>query len=168
MYLALLPLVALAAMMLRKRVLPAAIVLGLIAISFARTQVWMSEESLWREAVERAPGKVRPKIHLARVVPAPEALQLLAAARDQAPDDPNIPAEAGRILLTAGQPADALREFGRALALNPRDAANYNNRGAALAALAQTDAARQDFERALQLDPALVSARQNLQSLPPR
>ncbi len=42
-----------------------------------------------------------------------------------------------------------MSEFGRALALNPRDAANYNNRGAALAALGQTAAARQDFERAL-------------------
>jgi tetratricopeptide (TPR) repeat protein len=168
MYLAMLPFVACIALMIRHRVIPPAIVLALIAISFARTQVWMSEESLWREAVQRAPGKVRPKIHLARVVPAPEALQLLAAAREQAPDDPNIPAEAGRILLTAGQPAAALSEFGRALALNPRDGANYNNRGAALAALGQTDAARQDFEHALQLDPALVSARQNLQSLPAR
>jgi len=168
MYLAVLAFAACIALVIRTRWIPAAIVLALIAVSFARTQVWMSEASLWREAVERAPGKVRPKIHLARVVPPPEALQLLAAARQQAPDDPNIPAEAGRILLNAGQPAAALSEFGRALALNPRDASNYNNRGAALAALGQTDAARQDFEHALQLDPTLVSARQNLQSLPVR
>ena len=142
-----------------------AIVLVLTAVSFARTQVWMSDESLWREAVGRAPGKVRPKIHLARDVPEPEALQLLEAARALAPEDPHIPTEMGKILLAQGQPAAALSQFGRALALNPRDAASYNNRGAALAALGQTDSARQDFQRALQLDPALLSARQNLQAL---
>jgi len=150
-----------------KPALPA-IVLALAAVSFARTQVWMSDESLWREAVERAPGKVRPKIHLARDVPAAEGLQLLEAARVLAPEDPRVATETGKILLAQGQAAAALGQFGRALALNPRDAANYNNRGAALAALGQTDAARQDFQRALQLDPSLVSARQNFQALQAR
>jgi tetratricopeptide (TPR) repeat protein len=144
------------------------IVIALTAVSFARTQVWISDESLWREAVARAPGKIRPKIQLARAVPPAEALQWLAAARAQAPGDPNVATEAGKVLLSQGQAAAALSEFGRALALNPRDAANYNNRGAALAALGQTEAARQDFERALRLDPALTSARRNLQALPAR
>ncbi|SPE40663.1 TPR repeat-containing protein [Candidatus Sulfopaludibacter sp. SbA3] len=143
-----------------------AIVLALLTgLSFARTQVWASDESLWREAVRRAPDKVRPKIQLARAVPAQEALQLLAAAKAQAPDDPNVAMETGKVLLSQNQPAAALSEFGRALALNPRDAAAYNNRGAALAALGQADAARQDFERALRLDPTLLSARQNLQAV---
>ncbi|HWC98494.1 MAG TPA: tetratricopeptide repeat protein [Candidatus Sulfopaludibacter sp.] len=160
------PLLAFAAALLPvKKQIAAPVILVLMGLSFARTQVWMSDESLWREAVERAPDKVRPKIQLARAVPPAEGLQLLAAARAEAPEDPNIATETGKILLSAGQPAEALGEFGRALALQPRDAANYNNRGAALAALGQTEAARQDFERALKLDPTLVSARQNLQSL---
>jgi Flp pilus assembly protein TadD len=142
------------------------VVIALTVVSIIRTQVWASDESLWRQAVSRAPDKVRPKIQLARAVPAPQALQILAAARAQAPDDPNVATETGRILLSEGQAAAALSEFGRALALNPRDAANYNNRGAALAALGQTEAARQDFQRALRLDPALTSASRNLQALP--
>jgi tetratricopeptide (TPR) repeat protein len=151
----------------RKFTVPAtAVVIALAAVSFARTQVWDSDEALWREAVVRAPGKERPKIHLARDVAAAEALQLLADARALAPEDPNVATETGKILLSQGHAASALSEFGRALALNPRDPGNFNNRGAALAALGQTDAARQDFERALALDPALVSARQNLQGLP--
>ncbi len=153
----------------RKFAMPAAAaVIALTAVSFARTQVWNSDEALWREAVTRAPGKVRPKIHLARDVAPPEALQLLADARALAPGDPHIATETGKLLLSQGRAAAALGEFGRALALNPRDAANFNNRGAALAALGQNDAARQDFERALALDPTLASARQNLQALPPR
>jgi len=137
----------------------------LLILAMVRTSAWMTEESLWREAVERSPGKVRPKIQLARVLPAAEALELLNRARAQDPYDPAIAAETGKVLLAEGQPEAALEEFGRALALAPRDARNLNNRGVALQALWQTDAARQDFERALQLDPNLTEARENLEKI---
>lgn len=139
-----------------------AVVAILAALSVWRTWVWMSDERLWREAVESSPGKVRPKIQLSRTVPPAEALALLKDAKSIAPDDPAVATETGKVLLAAGQPAAALSEFGRALALAPRDAANFNNRGVALAALGQTAAARQDFERALALDPNLQDARENL------
>jgi tetratricopeptide (TPR) repeat protein len=138
----------------------------LVLLTVQRSVVWLSDESLWREAVERAPDKVRPKIQLARTLPAAKALELLGRARTQHPYDPAIPAETGRILLAEGQAAAALEEFGRALALNPTDARYVNNRGAALMALAQYDAARMDFRRALELDPTLTEARQNLAKLP--
>jgi Flp pilus assembly protein TadD len=149
------------------RAAAAGVVAVLVLLSVQRTVVWMSEESLWREAAERAPGKVRPKIHLARALPAAKALELLGKARIDHPYDPTIPAETGRILLAEGQPDGALQEFGRALALSPTDARYVNNRGAALMALAQFDAARMDFQRALQLDPSLTEARENLAKLPP-
>ena len=138
---------------------------ALIAIGFYRTQVWRSDEALWREAVASAPEKVRPKIQLARAVGPPEAFELLHEARKLAPNDPAVAAETGRTLLAAGNPAAALAEFGRALALDPRDANNYNNRGVALAALGQSEAARLDFRRALQLSPDLTSASQNLRKM---
>jgi tetratricopeptide (TPR) repeat protein len=134
----------------------------LVPLAFWRTRVWSSDETLWREALAAAPGKVRPRIQLARDVPAPEALHLLAEARRLAPGDPAIAAETGRVLMEAGNPGAALGEFGRALALDPRDANNYNNRGVALAALGQFDAARMDFRRALDLSPGLTSAQENL------
>lgn len=143
-----------------------AVVAVLAAFAFARTEVWMSDERLWREAVAEAPLKVRPKIQLSRSVPPAEALQLLAEARRLAPNDPAVAAETGKILVASGRPAEALAEFGRALGLAPRDANNFNNRGVALAALGQTDAARQDFQRALSLDPNLAVARENLRKLP--
>ena len=138
----------------------------LIVLSFFRTQVWMTDRALWTEAVERAPDKVRPKIQLARALPASAALELLAKAREQAPHDPDIAAETGRILLAEGQADAALTEFGRALALSPRDARYLNDRGVALEALGQTAAARADFERALEIDPKLDAARDNLAKLP--
>jgi len=142
--------------------------LVLVAFSVQRTIVWMSEESLWTEAVERAPGKLRPKLQLARALPAAKALELLAKARLDAPYEPAIAAETGKILLSEGQPEGALEEFGRALALAPMDARNMNNRGVALLALGQTEAARADFERALRAQPSLAEARENLARLPPR
>jgi tetratricopeptide (TPR) repeat protein len=144
-----------------------ALVLALTVTAFARTEVWMTEESLWREAVERAPDKIRPKIQLARQLPPGEALALLAEAGRLAPNDPAVAAETGKVLLADKRPAEALAQFGRALALDPRDARNYNNRGVALAALGQTEAARQDFARALALDPSLSTARENLRGLAP-
>jgi spermidine/putrescine-binding protein len=53
----------------------------------------MTEKSLWSEAVRRAPAKVRPKIQLARALPAAQGLELLAKAREAVPDDPAIAAE---------------------------------------------------------------------------
>ena len=140
----------------------------LVALSVQRTAVWMSDLSLWQEAVDRSPNKLRPKLQLARALPAAKALDLLAKARLDAPYNPDIATETGKILLTEGQPDGALEEFGRALALSPMDARNVNNRGVALQALGQTEAARADFERAIRMDPSLTEARDNLAKLPPR
>jgi Flp pilus assembly protein TadD len=66
------------------------------------------------------------------------------------------------VYLLGGRPNEALAEFGRALALSPADAKAMNNRGVALEALGQREAARADFERAVRSDPCLFDARLNL------
>ena len=151
----------------RMRLAATAVVLLLVVLSAFRTEVWMTEQSLWSEAVRRAPQKVRPKIQLARALPSAQAIELLAEARGLAPQNAAIAAETGRILLSEGRADAALAEFGRALALAPRDARYLNNRGVALEALGQTEAARGDFERALRIDPNLHEARENLVNLHP-
>ena len=171
MYLPLAALAAAAAIPLsrtRFTAVPVLAVAVLLASSVFRTQVWRSDEALWRDALAHAPRKVRPRIQLARSVSTPEALRLLEEARRLAPRDPAVAVETGRTLLAAGNPAAALGEFGRALALDPRDAGNYNNRGVALAALGQTEAARRDFQRALELAPGLATAVENLRKMPGR
>lgn len=143
----------------------AAAAAALVLLTAARVHVWQTEERLWTEAVERAPGKVRPRLQLARVVDGPRSVALLEQARRLAPDDPRVAAELGARYLAMGRAAEALGEFGRALALAPADAGALNNRGAALLALGQRSAARADFERALAADPCLEEARQNLAAL---
>ncbi|MCW5982412.1 MAG: tetratricopeptide repeat protein [Bryobacteraceae bacterium] len=138
---------------------------ALLALTVARVQVWQDERLLWREAVERAPGKLRPKLQLARISDNAEALRLLQDAKRIAPDNPAVAAALGGRLLAMGRPAEALPELGRALALAPRDPVALNNRGVALLGLGQREPARRDFERALALDPCLFNAHFNLHEL---
>jgi hypothetical protein len=141
------------------------LVLVLAALSIYYTSLWRSPELLWKEAVARAPAKVRPRIQLARASEPAKALTILDEAQLLAPDNADIAEEQGRILLGMGRAEEALVAFGRGLALDPGNARGLNNRAAALAALGQTDAARLDFMRALERDPCLYDARLNLKRL---
>ncbi len=141
---------------------PAVLFLLWLPLTIARTEVWRTEQSLWRDAVEQATGKVRPVLQLSRAIPAEEGLRLLEDAARQHPNDPDIPAEAGRIALQAGNPGQALEAFGRAAALRPRDAQAVNNIGVALSMLGQKAAAEVQFRRALQMEPCQKDARKNL------
>jgi tetratricopeptide (TPR) repeat protein len=167
MYLPLVAFAACAGLLLEPvdRRVVAAIVVVLAGISIRYTGLWRDPERLWSEAVLRAPDKLRPRLQLARSVDAQRGMAILQDAQRIAPDDASVATEQGRILLTMGRPEDALAAFGRALALNPGSAAELNNRGAALAALGQIDAARGDFERAIERDPCLLDARENLQRM---
>ena len=144
---------------------PAAAGVILLILTIGRVEVWRTEETLWAEAVERSPRKLRPKIQLARVVDDERALTLLAEAQTLAPDSPLVASELGRRHLAMNRSAEALGAFGRALALEPSSPLAHNNRGVVLARLGQKDAAQADFERALRLDPCLFDARFNLKQI---
>lgn len=137
----------------------------LLALTLGRVYVWQSPERLWAEAVSRSPGKVRPRIQLARVADDSRAIGLLREAQSIAPDDPAAASELGRRFLQMNRPAEALREFGRALASAPNDPLAYNNRGVALMQLNQRSVAIDDFRRALALDPCQFDAHFNLMQL---
>ncbi|HUP02420.1 MAG TPA: tetratricopeptide repeat protein [Bryobacteraceae bacterium] len=169
MYLPMLAFAAAAGLLLAKVRTPAltasvAIVLGLLCVT--RTVVWMNDKWLWQEAVQRAPNKARPKVQLSRNLPAVAALEMLERAQVQAPRDPSVPAEMGKVLLQERQVDPALIEFGQALALDPNNAEYYNDRGVALVMSGWNDRARDDFERALEIDPNLSEATENLKKLP--
>ena len=89
----------------------------------------------------------------------------MSRARQQAPYNAEIPAQIGKVLLDEQQYDGAVEELSRAVALDPRNALVFNNRGVALAALGQVPAAEADFEHALELDPHLDEARENLKRL---
>ena len=163
MYLPMIAFSASIALLLPKRPLVLIPILAVLTVlSIQRTQVWRTEESLWTDAVEKAPHKIRPRIQLARALPPDRGIELLEQTKPIAPNDPRVASEQGRLYLRAGNPNQALIEFGRALALDPSDAGALNNRGAALLAMGQTKAAIEDFQHALARDPCQLDARHNL------
>src|SRR6202034_2895526 len=107
------------------------------------------------------PAAARPRIQLARALPPDKGLDVL----QEAPDTDNVATERGRLLMTLGRPADALSARARALALSPDDARAISNRAVALAAIGARDAAIAEFQRALEKDPCLSDARENLSKL---
>jgi protein O-mannosyl-transferase len=144
-----------------------AVVAVLAVLAVVRCAVWMDEERLWREAVQRAPQSAAPKLHLARVVKADEALELLNRAGLLEPNDPAIPAEMGRRYLLERQYDPALTQLSRAVALAPANAEYLNYRGVAFQALGMYVAARTDYRHAVALDPDFSAAKENLQKLGP-
>jgi hypothetical protein len=141
------------------------VVVALAAVAFVRTQVWRTERTLWAEAVERAPRKLRPRVLLARASDTETALQILDTAQAIAPNDFRVAIEKGSRLMGANRPESALVEFDRALALAPDDPMSLNNHGTALSRLGLRDRAIEDFRHALRIDPCWASARTNLELL---
>ena len=134
----------------------------LAALTLARTAVWATELSLWTDVVEKSPGKLRPRIQLARALPAEAALGQLEIAALIDPRASMVPAEKGRIQLQSNRPDLAIAAFGQAIALDPASPQLWNNLGGAFELMGQTAAARRAFQRALNLDPCYPDARRNI------
>ena len=94
----------------------------LIAVSIRYSIVWQTERSLWTEALAHAPGKVRPRLQLARAVEPAQALKLLAEAQTIAPNDSAVASEQGKVLLEAGarRGSGCIRPRPRVIARRPR------------------------------------------------
>jgi len=137
---------------------------GLVLAGFTiyRTDIWRTELSLWTDTVAKAPLKARPRIQLSRAQRPADAEVTLAIAAKNNPGNPDVAAEQGKLFLQTHQPDRAIGAFGRAAALAPRDAQNWNNLGVAFAALGQPQAAETQFRHALTLDACLPDARRNL------
>ncbi len=165
LYLPMLAFAAIAGLLLERISYPVLLPAGAVVLcmlSFARTDVWLSEARLWEDAMQWAPGKARPRVQLARVSPPNQALDYLLEAKRIAPDDALVASELGKVFLERSQASQALAEFGRAVALRPADPVALNNRGVALTMLGIREHAVADFQQALRLDPCLLDARRNL------
>jgi len=150
----------------RTPALAAVVAVALTAVSVGRTHVWMTEERLWREAVRRAPEKVRPKIQWPARFPAAEALELLAGARTLAPYDPAVAAKPGRSCCRRASRQPRSRSSAarwRSIRWMPATSTTV--------AWRSTHSGKprprvRISRRALRIDPGLTEARQNLEKLP--
>lgn len=83
-----------------------------------------------------------------------------------APANAELHALLSEVLANSGQLQQAITEEKSALRLEPNDADGWNALGTEEASAGRVAEARQDFNRALQLDPGNAQARENLQRLP--
>ena len=79
-----------------------------------------------------------------------------------------VHASRGLAYRSKGELDRAIADYDVALALDPGNAAAYNNRGTALARKGDLEGARRDYRKALELDPNLAQARSNLAALEAR
>lgn len=168
LYLPMLGFAAAAGQILRGTRFPVVLTAGAVVLAMlthVRTNVWGSEVTLWEDAMRRAPGKLRPRLQLARASEPGTGIRLLEEVKESQSNSPELASELGRAYLNTGRLSDALSEFGRALALEPNDPMTLNNRGVTLAAMGLRDAALADFIAAAGRDPCLFDARLNLKKL---
>src|SRR5258708_25269807 len=64
----------------------APVFLLLCGLIFSRTNTWRTEESLWSDAVEKAPATLRPLMQLSRALDPQRGLEVLEQAKRMAPD----------------------------------------------------------------------------------
>jgi tetratricopeptide (TPR) repeat protein len=162
LYLPMLAIAAVAGRFLESTSLPALLAAGpllLAGLTYSRAQVWTSEVARWEEAAQEAPSQLRPRLELAQRATPRRALELLLEAKAKHPDNALVAARLGDVYLALHLPGDAVREFGRALALKPGVADVHLSRGWALTDLQLYDAALTDFETALAIHPCSAGAR---------
>ena len=159
--------------LLAKAPRPVGVVILLVAagLSAHRSLVFRTEESLWRDTIEKSPHKVRPKLHLARALGAAssavegdreEQSKLLKEAKQLAPSDPEVATELGVFHLQAGRVREALEYFNISVNETKRSPNALTNWGTAQLMLGAQTKAVEAFEEALAQDPCQYDARNNL------
>lgn len=91
--------------------------------------------------------------------------RMLAEVQRTSPDDVDVLKGLGRALLLGGQPAEALKAFELVLKLAPDSATSEENAGLACLQSGQLENAASHLERAVKLDPLLLSAGTALQEV---
>jgi hypothetical protein len=89
--------------------------------------------------------------------------RMLTEVEKKAPDDDAVLRAMGRVLLLGNRPEEALRAFGRVLALTPGNAGNEEDVGVALLEAGRVGEAVSHLEKAVALDPLLFTANTSLQ-----
>jgi tetratricopeptide (TPR) repeat protein len=122
-------------------------------------------ERLFRAAAKANPGAPQAWSHLGQALHAQkratEALECLDKARMLAPDDVNILNQHANVLLSLGQPGDALAEFKAVLGRMPQHVEARINCGLAQAAFGSPELALAEFDTALALAPGHPVAQYN-------
>ncbi len=141
----------------------------LMALTITRNRVWKDEVSLWEDTVSKSPGNPRAWSNLGYARYTGKQYAEAAAAFRKAVG--LMPRRAGfwyNLALAEqmqGSGESAIFSISHAILLDSLNARYYNDRGVMLAITGRYTAAAADFSKALQLEPGLRSAEENLARL---
>jgi Tfp pilus assembly protein PilF len=135
-------------------------VLVLVALGLAtweRSNVYGSEESLWRDTVRKNPEFWMPHYNLGTTLlqagKPEEAINQLEQAAQLGPDRAKVHSNLGLALAQDGRLNDAVAQFKQALKINPELFEVHANLGHALMMLGKTTEAIAQWEQALRIEP---------------
>jgi tetratricopeptide (TPR) repeat protein len=134
--------------------------------TFERNKVWSDEISLYRDCVEKAPGKARPYNNLgaalSRAGNLAEAAEQFKHALKIKPDYVDAHYNLGYALSRQGNLAGGIDQFAETLRLDPKNFKALNNMGVVLALQGRYGQAVNYFEAALKQNPRDADVHYNL------
>jgi len=136
-----------------------------------RVADWRDERSLWADVAEKSPNKARSWLGLGQTYindDPDKARDAFGKGLLLDPQNADLHANLGVVLMTQHRPDEALAHFRRSMASSDEAADVWNNVGAALYMMNDFDGAAAGYRSALKLDPCYYEARRNLVSLQSR
>jgi len=134
--------------------------------TFERNNDWSDEITLYRDCVEKAPGKARPYNNLGAALirsgNLAEAVEQFKAALKIKPDFDDAHYNLGYALSRQGNLEAGIHHFGETLRLDPDNLKALNNMGVALALKGRYREAVNYFEAALKLNPRDADLHNNI------
>jgi tetratricopeptide (TPR) repeat protein len=141
------------------------IVLALTGATYARNDVWRSQESLWQDVVNKSPGKAAAYQNLGIALYGRGEVARAFACFDRAiaidPEFAESFINRGTIWAKSGDFARAINDFERAVAVAPELAVAWNNLGLAWSEVGNQERALGYLARSIALDPRYVKPLNN-------
>lgn len=151
-----------------------AIVFSIVLVIFGtmsifQNRVWRDNESLWRDAITKSPGKIDPRYNLGIALldanRTDEAIEVFESALRLYPDNAKLHGNLGSALLDKGSTDEAIKHLLLAVHKMPAYFTAYYNLGVAYERKGRTDDAIVQFQYAVNLAPESADTHNNLGSV---
>jgi len=141
-----------------------ALILGIV--SWQRTRVYESQETLWNDMLAKNPncgvGYANLGFAFLQKGQADEAIEQFQKALEINPNDMDAHNDLGMALDEIGQMDDAIAQYQKALEINPDNAGAHNNLGNTLFRKGQLAEAIEQYQKAVKINPKDAEAHGNL------
>jgi len=165
-YFAIIGPIALAAAIIRKPVVGAALLLALGALTWKQCGIYANSETLWQTTLRQNPdcwmGRDNLGLVLVQQGRMDEAMTQFQKSLEVKPDCEEACYDLGIALEHEGRVDEAIAHYQQALEIQPAYIAARNNLGLALLQKARVEEAISQFQKALQISPEYAEAHNNL------